>query len=142
MPLAGGEPARLRSSVERRDPDRAPVVVRVPVDLGDRVRDATAVGRDTGIAGAYELVDVVRLHTGHGRGLYATNDNWCKALPVSEREDERDRGRRSRAEREGDEQCERHAGRIPGSPAAKQPFILNGRRGCGGTGRRGGFRSR
>ena len=67
--LAGGELPRLRRSVERSDPDRAAILVRLAVDRGDDESNARAVRRDARVAGVDELVDVFRQHPSHGAGL-------------------------------------------------------------------------
>ena len=68
--VAEGEPARVAGAVERGDPDRSAVLVRLAVDRPDLVGDVPSVRCDPGISDPRQLVDVVRPHAPHGAGLY------------------------------------------------------------------------
>ena len=63
--LAGREPARRCRTVRARDPDRLAVLVLVPVDRPEDVRDLLAARAQPGIGDPCELVDVLGPHPRH-----------------------------------------------------------------------------
>src|SRR5262249_2933047 len=63
--LARGELSGFLRAVERCDPDRRAVRIRLLVDPGHDVRDAPAVGRKTWPTDTRERIDVFGLHSPH-----------------------------------------------------------------------------
>ena len=65
VPGAGGEGARLRRAVRRRQPDRPAVVVGLGIDRRDHVGHRRAVRRKPGISHALQGEDILRHHPVH-----------------------------------------------------------------------------